>query len=70
MLAIAFAWLFVPETKGVQLEDVDLLFGPDVFILASKARKNNVEARDARAAMGDRVDQKSADMADAEIHDV
>lgn len=65
MLAIVFAWLFVPETKGVQLEDMDLLFGPDVSILASKARSNYSDARDARATLGNRLDQKNADIEEA-----
>jgi hypothetical protein len=50
VLAIAFAWFFVPETKGVQLEDMDLLFGPDVPIIASHARKHYLESVGARAA--------------------
>ena len=48
VLAIAFAWFFVPETKGVQLEDMDLIFGPDVSIVATKARQNYEEVRNAR----------------------
>ncbi|KAJ4304629.1 hypothetical protein N0V90_000155 [Kalmusia sp. IMI 367209] len=48
VLAIVFAWLFVPETKGVQLEDMDLIFGPDVSIVAKKAMRNYEELRDAR----------------------
>ncbi|KAG5807279.1 hypothetical protein H9Q74_007970 [Fusarium xylarioides] len=43
VLAIIFAWLFIPETKGVQLEDMDLLFGPAVPILASQAMDNYVQ---------------------------
>jgi hypothetical protein len=62
VLAIVFAWLFVPETKGVQLEDMDLLFGPDVPILASKARMNYIEARNARVAVVDHLEQKNADI--------
>ena len=49
VLAIAFAWLFIPETKGMHLEDMDLLFGPDVPVLARKARRNYLEHRTARA---------------------
>ncbi|KAF5550682.1 mfs quinate transporter [Fusarium mexicanum] len=49
VLAIIFAWLFIPETKGVQLEDMDLLFGPDVPILASQARDNYLQGIGARA---------------------
>lgn len=40
VLAFVFAYLFVPETKGVAMEDMHLIFGPDVSILATKARKN------------------------------
>ncbi|EWY82192.1 hypothetical protein FOYG_14309 [Fusarium oxysporum NRRL 32931] len=49
IFAIIFAWLFIPETKGVQLEDMDLLFGPDVPILASRARDNYLQGIAARA---------------------
>jgi MFS family permease len=56
VLAIAFAWFFVPETKGVALEDMDLIFGPDVSIAAKKAMRNYEELRDARVAM---VEEKS-----------
>ncbi|KAG4272697.1 hypothetical protein FPRO04_10439 [Fusarium proliferatum] len=49
VLAIIFAWLFIPETKGVQLEDMDLLFGPDVPIFASQARDNYIQGIAARA---------------------
>ncbi|KAL7758503.1 hypothetical protein ACKLNR_010930 [Fusarium oxysporum f. sp. zingiberi] len=49
VFAIIFAWLFIPETKGVQLEDMDLLFGPDVPILASRARDNYLKGIAARA---------------------
>lgn len=53
VLAIAFAWLFVPETKGVQLEDMDLIFGPDVSIIATKARRNYDEVRSARVVIAE-----------------
>ncbi|KAF4502548.1 mfs quinate transporter [Fusarium agapanthi] len=49
VLAIIFAWLFIPETKGVQLENMDLLFGPDVPIFASQARDNYMQGIGARA---------------------
>ena len=39
-LAFVFAYLFVPETKGVAMEDMHLIFGPDVSILATKVQKN------------------------------
>ncbi|GAW16293.1 hypothetical protein ANO14919_057160 [Xylariales sp. No.14919] len=48
VLAIIFAWLFVPETKGVALEDMDLLFGSDVPVFARRARRNYEEAVNAR----------------------
>lgn len=51
--AIVFAWFFVPETKGVQLEDMDLIFGPDVSIVAKKAMRNYDECRNARVAMAE-----------------
>jgi MFS family permease len=51
VLAVAFAWFFVPETKGVQLEDMDLIFGPDVSIMAGKAMHNYELARNARAVV-------------------
>ncbi|KAJ5087801.1 hypothetical protein N7456_011417 [Penicillium angulare] len=40
VLALLFAYFFIPETKGVAMEDMDLIFGPDVSIIATKARKN------------------------------
>ena len=43
VLAFVFAYLFVPETKGVVMEDMDLIFGPDVSVFAGKARANYVE---------------------------
>lgn len=46
----------------MQLEDMDLLFGPDVPILASKARMNYIEARNARVAVVDHLEQKNADI--------
>ena len=49
VLAVAFAWFFVPETKGVQLGDMDLIFGPDVSIMAGEAMRNYEMARSARA---------------------
>lgn len=48
VLATIFAFLFIPETKGVGMEDMDLIFGPDVPILATKARKNYETHRDQR----------------------
>jgi len=51
VLAVAFAWFFIPETKGVQLEDMDLIFGPDVSVRAGKAMHNYEMARSARAVI-------------------
>jgi MFS family permease len=48
VLAIVFAYLFVPETKGVALEDMDLIFGRDGSIVAKKAMLNYEEVRNAR----------------------
>ncbi|KAH7031468.1 general substrate transporter [Microdochium trichocladiopsis] len=53
VVAIVFAWLFVPETKGVQLEDMDLLFGPDVSVFAKQAHANYTRAVGARAVVRD-----------------
>lgn len=39
-LAFVFAYIFVPETKNVVMEDMDLLFGPEVPWLAKKAMRN------------------------------
>ncbi|OJZ86490.1 hypothetical protein ASPFODRAFT_134286, partial [Aspergillus luchuensis CBS 106.47] len=41
IVALVFAYLFVPEPKGVPLEDVGILFGADVSVFATKARKKN-----------------------------
>ena len=46
VLAFFFALFFVPETKGVQIEDMDLIFGAKVSLLATKARKNYEMKRD------------------------
>ncbi|KAK7432016.1 hypothetical protein QQZ08_001306 [Neonectria magnoliae] len=47
VVAFIFAFLFVPETKGVSLEDMDLLFGVGAPKYARVARKRYVEMRDA-----------------------
>lgn len=39
-VALVFAFLFVPETKGIPLEDMDLLFGRGAGIYARGARQN------------------------------
>jgi len=45
VVAFIFAFLFVPETKGVGIEHMDLLFGNGVSVFASKARQNYNEKR-------------------------
>ncbi|KAF2645786.1 general substrate transporter [Massarina eburnea CBS 473.64] len=47
VLAFIFAYLFVPETKGVSLEDMDLMFGNGAPLLARAARKRYLEAHEA-----------------------
>lgn len=47
--------LFVPETKGVPLEDMGILFGADVSVFATKARKNYSEFRQAESTVAAEV---------------
>ncbi|KAL0265020.1 hypothetical protein SLS55_000977 [Diplodia seriata] len=47
VLAFIFAYLFVPETKGVALEDMDLMFGEGAPLLAHNARKRYETAHEA-----------------------
>ncbi|CAK7221249.1 hypothetical protein SCUCBS95973_004429 [Sporothrix curviconia] len=61
VVAVVFAFLFVPETKGVQLEDMVLLFGPDVSVFAVPAMRNYEEAHRARAAAADEKGENRED---------
>ena len=45
LVALVFACLFVPETKGVPLEDMGAIFGPGVSVFADRARVNYREFR-------------------------
>lgn len=45
LVALGFACLFVPETKGVPLEDMDAIFGRGVSVFAGRARENYREFR-------------------------
>lgn len=51
VLAIVFAYLFVPETKGVALEDMDLIFGSEISIIAKRARLNYEMVKQERAVL-------------------
>ncbi|KAJ5731838.1 sugar transporter [Penicillium malachiteum] len=53
IVAFLFAYLFVPETKGILLEDMGALFGADVTVFANKARTNYLEFRQAQTDAGD-----------------
>lgn len=50
VVAFFFAFFLIPETKGVPIEDMDLLFGRGVSMLASKATKNYLAHREERRA--------------------
>ena len=58
LFAIIFAWLFIPETKHVELEDMGLLFGDGVPWMAHSARKHYFEHR---RTVADRVQDKIED---------
>lgn len=47
VVAFFFAYFFVPETKGVPLEDMDILLGVDAPLFAGAAYKNYLEAKQA-----------------------
>lgn len=47
VLAVVFAFLFVPETKGVVLEDMELLFGEQTPLLATQKRRAYLDAKEA-----------------------
>ncbi|KAF4909517.1 putative quinate permease [Colletotrichum viniferum] len=44
VVAFIFAFLFVPETKGVPLEDMDMLLGADAPLFAKAAREGYLKA--------------------------
>jgi hypothetical protein len=44
--AFLFGYFLVPETKGVSIEDMGLLFSPGVSVIAQKARRNWEENRE------------------------
>ncbi|TPX07829.1 uncharacterized protein E0L32_010516 [Thyridium curvatum] len=45
VVAFCFAYVFVPETKNVALEDMDLMFGKEAPLFAPSARKRYLEIR-------------------------
>ncbi|KAF1974075.1 putative sugar transporter [Bimuria novae-zelandiae CBS 107.79] len=47
VIAILFAFFFVPETKGVALEDINIMFGSGAPLFARSARKRYNEAHEA-----------------------
>ncbi|KIW18583.1 hypothetical protein PV08_02871 [Exophiala spinifera] len=47
VVAMVFAYLFVPETKGVSLEDMDLLFDKDSSVWAKNSYKKYKELKEA-----------------------
>ncbi|KAI0484121.1 putative sugar transporter [Xylariaceae sp. FL0804] len=61
VLSFIFAYLFVPETKGVALEDMDLLLGAGAPLFAPAARRRYDEARAAGLAALDLLQLDDAD---------
>ncbi|KAI0552349.1 general substrate transporter [Xylaria curta] len=45
VIALIFAFLFIPETKGVPLEDMDLIFGVEAPLLAIPAQRRYEEIK-------------------------
>jgi MFS family permease len=68
VIAIAFTWFFIPETKGVQLEDMDLLFGADVSVFARPAMRNHEEARLARTMVAQEKGQGGENWSGSHTH--
>jgi len=66
VLAFLFAWFFVPETKGVSIEDMGLLFGAGVSVFAGNARKNYEERRGNGEFYTDQKDLEKE--ADVDVH--
>ena len=50
-LSVPFVWFMLPETKGLPLEEVDLLFEKRIFSLRSPRSSFRQEASDQKAAV-------------------
>jgi MFS family permease len=71
--ALLFAYFLVPETKGVVLEDMELLFGPNTPRFAIAKRKAYEEAHLAGITGGQVYfprDTKAEDTTDMQVEDV
>jgi hypothetical protein len=68
VIAFLFAYFLVPETKGVAIEDMGLIFGPDVSIIAKKARCNWELNREEADAVVMRDLDKATKMEDENDH--